>query len=215
MTKEQDEVLRTITQKNKICEFAMNVLGMDERRAEVFEKACADRFVWDGTLRFKGVNGEVPADDPQCTGFFQREYDFLVPEKKVEGHQAEIPADLIAKAKAGHVTAQGTVFKLLHGDNKDTPIENAKTRAKFDALMKGEKPKGDTTPKDKPRDTGGKFVANGDTNNPFTRLRSADGTVNAAAAAEIAGMTKALGTKKVEAIARAVGKTITGLPLRA
>ena len=100
--------------------------------------------------------------------FSARISDFLVPEKKVEGHQAEIPADLIAKAKAGHVTAQGTVFKLLHGDNKDTPIENAKTRAKFDALMKGEKPKGDTTPKDKPRDTGGKFVANGDTNNPLS-----------------------------------------------
>jgi hypothetical protein len=51
--------------------------------------------------------------------------------------------------------------------------------------------------------------------NPFLKLRRSDGSVDPALAAKVARMTASLGTKKTEAIARAVGKTITGLPLRA
>jgi hypothetical protein len=50
--------------------------------------------------------------------------------------------------------------------------------------------------------------------NPFLKLRRADGSVDPAMAAKVAKMTASLGTKKTEAIAKAVGKTITGLPLR-
>jgi hypothetical protein len=50
--------------------------------------------------------------------------------------------------------------------------------------------------------------------NPFSKMRNTDGTVNATAAAEVAGMVARLGTKKCEEIARAAGKTLSGLPLR-
>ncbi len=154
------EVLRKLEQKNKVAQFAMQVLGMDERRAEVFEKACGDRFVWDGTLRFKGASGEVPADDPQCTGFFQREYDFLVPAKKVEGEVPTLDPDLIEKAKAGNWTAKSQLFRTLH-EGKPKGAEN-ETRKQLDKLLAGETPK---------RDESGKFVASGhapDASNPFS-----------------------------------------------
>lgn len=51
--------------------------------------------------------------------------------------------------------------------------------------------------------------------NPFAKLRGADGKIDPTAAAKVDGLIKSLGTKKAEAIARAVGKTITGLPLQA
>jgi hypothetical protein len=156
------EVLRKLEQKNKIAEFAMNVLGMDERRAEVFEKACGDRFVWDGTLRFKGASGEVPADDPQCTGFFRREYDFLVPANKVEGEVPTLDPDLIAKAKAGNWTAKSQLFRTLHADKPKG--SEAETRKQLDQILAGETPKGDDN---RNRDAGGKFTPKDTTNNPW------------------------------------------------
>jgi hypothetical protein len=191
MTKEQDEVLRKITESNKIAEFAMNVLGMDERRAEVFQKACSDRFVWDGTLKFHGASGDVPADDPQCTGFFQREYDFLVPAKKVEGDAPTLDPDLIAKAKAGHMTAKSQLFRALH-EGKPKGAE-AETRAALDKLLAGDVPNSD-------RDAGGKFVPKGTGSNPW-----AAGSWNVT---EQGRLVKALGEAKAAGIARAAGSFI-------
>jgi hypothetical protein len=50
--------------------------------------------------------------------------------------------------------------------------------------------------------------------NPFLRLRRPDNTVDPAAAAKVDNLIKSLGTRKAEAIAKAVGRTITGLPLQ-
>jgi hypothetical protein len=61
----------------------------------------------------------------------------------------------------------------------------------------------------KPNGNGGDHSAN-----PFTKLRRADGSIDPAIADKVAGMTRAMGTQKVAAIAASVGKTITGLPLR-
>jgi hypothetical protein len=169
-----DEALRKLTEKNKIADFAMQTLGMDEIRADVFVKACGDRFVWDGTLRFKGASGEVPADDPQCTGFFRREYSFLVPPEKSEGdHGATLDPDLIAKARAVdakgrplNLAARGQLWRELHG-NKPRSAE-AETTAALDKILAGDN-SGETK-----RDDKGKFVANthaDDANNPFTRAK--------------------------------------------
>lgn len=167
-TKEQNaEVLRKLTKSNKIADFAMQVLHCDERRADAFTKVCGDFLRWDGTLQFKTASGAyVAADDPQCTGFFQREYDFLVPAAKVEGDAPVLDPDLIAKAKAGHMTARSQLFRELHkGKPKGTENE---TQVALDKILAGETPKGDDT---RNRDAGGKFVANGgtpDASNPFS-----------------------------------------------
>jgi hypothetical protein len=195
-TKEQnDEVIRRLTEQNKIAEFAMIVLGMDERRAEVFKLACGDRFVWDGTLRFKGASGEVPADDPQCTGFFEREYMGPVfgMTKKSEDKVPTLDPDLIAKAKAGHMTARSILFRELHaGKPKGTENE---TRKKLDQILAGETPKGDDN---RNRDAGGKFAPTA--NNPWS---AANWNVT-----EQGRLVKALGKDKAAGIARAAGSHI-------
>jgi hypothetical protein len=162
-----NEVLRKLTEKNKIADFAMSVLKMDETRTEVFIKACGDYFVWDGTLRFKGASGEVPADDERCTGFFRREYSFLIPAKPAgEDQQADIPAELVERART-NITARGQVYsKLYKGKGSE-----AATQAALDKLLKGEASKGDGDGERK-RDASGKFVPEGreaDASNPWSR----------------------------------------------
>jgi hypothetical protein len=149
------EMLRKLTETNKVADFGMKVLGMDEARAEVFVKACGDRFHYDGILQFKGVNGLVPVDDPQCVGFFQREYEFLCAPKSNGGDNAPaVPADVMEKALAGNVTAIGRV-NHIRGD-----ADYATTQR----FLAGERKSADT----RLRDDGGKFVANKDGgNNPW------------------------------------------------
>jgi hypothetical protein len=162
------EVTRKLTEKNKIADFAMQTLGMDEIRADVFVKACGDRFLWDGTLKFHGANGDVPADDPQCTGFFEREYSFLVPAKKsAEGdHGATLDPDLIAKAKGGNLTAKSQLFTALHAGKPRS--EEAATVAALDKILAGDN-SGETK-----RDDKGKFIAthaDDDRDNPFLKAK--------------------------------------------
>lgn len=152
------EIVRKLTEKNKIASFAMQTLGCDERRAEVFVKACADHFVWDGTLRFKGINGEVPVDDDECTGFFEREYDFLLPPKK-EPTELKVPIteELIASALDGNQTSRAQIFKI-RGDQ--TPAET-------DKFLQGERAKLSADPNgERQRDTSGRFAAKSD--NPWS-----------------------------------------------
>lgn len=201
---QQDEVLRKITEKNKVADFAVKVLKLEPMQAEVFSKACADRFVWDGvSLLFKGANGNVAADDEQCTGFFQREYGFLFPPKQAgsENH-AEIDPALLASARAGNMTARARIVRdSLNGDVK-----------RLDAVLADEG-NGDD---DAAANGGGISGAlNGHGSNPFTKLRDHTGKIVPAVEKQIQGMIRSMGTKKVAAIAAAVNKTITGLPLRA
>lgn len=200
--KDLDENLRKIAERGKVADFAVRVLKLEPMQADTFVKACADRFVWDGvSLQFKGANGNVPADDEQSIGFFAREYSFLMPAKQVgsEGH-ADIDPALLASARAGNVTDKGRVLRILNGDMKA-----------LDAVLadKGNGHDGSAAN----RGTGNGADAN--SSNPFTRLRDYNGKIVPAVEKQIEGMIRSMGTKKVAAIAAAVNKTITGLPLRA
>jgi hypothetical protein len=165
------EVVRKLTERNKVAEFAMQQLGLDERRADVFVKACGDFLKWDGTLQFKTASGNyVAADDPQCIGFFQREFDFLVPAKKVEGQQVgAVDPALIEKALAGNWTAKSQIFRQLHeGKAKGTEAE---TQAALDKLLADAAAKGNSGG-ERQRDESGKFVPKGgesDASNPWSR----------------------------------------------
>lgn len=55
----------------------------------------------------------------------------------------------------------------------------------------------------------------GASSNPFTRLLRPDGTRDESVAAHIVGMIRAMGTKKVEEIAAAVGRRLDGSPIPA
>jgi hypothetical protein len=170
MTTDTDkEVLRALTERNKVADYAMQVLGMDEKRAEAFVKVAGNYLRWEGAgLQFKTASGTyVAADDEQSTGFFRREFDYLIPEKKVEGQQAEIPPELIEKAKDGNWTARGRIFNLLFR-GKGSEDE---TKKQLDALLKGKTPK-DGGDGERKRDASGKFVIEGreaDASNPWSK----------------------------------------------
>ena len=159
-TDAEKELVRKLTETNKIADFGMQVLGMDERRAEAFIKVCGDYLKWDGTLQFKTASGAyVAADDEQCTGFFRREFDYLIPAKPAgEEQQAIIAPEMIEKART-NMTARGQVFNLLY-KGKGTEVE---TQAQLDKLLKGG---------ERERDANGRFVERGgepDASNPWSR----------------------------------------------
>jgi hypothetical protein len=161
------EVLRKLTEQNQIAKFAMKELRCDERRADALAKVAGQYLRWSGEtgLQFKTASGSyVDADDPQCIGFLSREFDFLIPAQTVEEQQADIPAELVERART-NMTARGQVYsKLYKGKGSE-----AETQATLDKLLKGEAPKGDGERK---RDASGKFVPEGreaDASNPWSR----------------------------------------------
>ena len=155
------EVLRQVTERNKIADYAMQILGCDERRADAFQKVAGDFLKWDGTLQFKTASGAyVAADDPQAKGFFEREFDFLVPKQASGGDNkaaAEVPADVLESALGGNLTAVGKVLRI-RGDA---------TMAETQKFLAGERAKGGDGDGDRNRDKGGRFVSDKG-NNPFT-----------------------------------------------
>lgn len=99
-----------------------------------------------------------------------------------------------------NITAQGTVVKLVGEDRA------AQIAASFGTTLGG---KSGTVPDSLKK-------GNGDdhSTNPFLKLRRPDGTIDPVIAERVAKMAKALPAKKLAGIAAAVGKTVTGLPLR-
>jgi hypothetical protein len=169
MTAQQDEVLRTAEKINRVAEFAMHVLGIEDRYADMFVKSQLDRFDWTGTvLMFNGPNGPtVAVDDPNCAGFFKREYPKLMPTENTEQRGAVNPA-LVAAAKTGSVTAKGQLFTALHGDRIHTPREDAKTMEELERVLKDSGAQDDGG---RDRDDKGRFEKknNSSHKNPFSR----------------------------------------------
>ncbi|MGH6670752.1 MAG: hypothetical protein ACRECV_02105 [Xanthobacteraceae bacterium] len=130
---ENDELIRKLTEKNLIAAFAADVLHCSDAQAEVFTKALADRFTYDGVqLQFKGVGGNVAATDPSCTGFLAREYGFLLPAKSAQEQISGIDPDVIARARTGNQTARGQIFAKLHDGKREN---EAATLKRVDALL--------------------------------------------------------------------------------
>jgi hypothetical protein len=119
----------------------------------------------------------------------------------VVGEAADKELFVKAFGESPSITARGTVLKKYGAER------TAQIAAEFGTTLTG-----------KPGKTPDSFKTNGNggdhSGNPFAKLRNADGTVNKQIEKEIGGMIARLGRTKVEAIARAAGKTISGLPLR-
>jgi hypothetical protein len=120
----------------------------------------------------------------------------------VSGEAADKELFVRAFGESPSLQAKGDVFK------KYGAARAAEIAAQFGTTVSGLKP-GKTPDSFKTNGNGGDHGGN-----PFNKLRNADGTVNKAVEKEIGGMIARLGRKKCEAIARAAGKTISGLPLR-
>lgn len=206
---DKDEVLRVITERNKIAQFAMDVLKCDERRAEAFVKVCGEYLKWDGTLQFKTASGSyIAADDPLCKGFFERNYEFLLPPKQAEQDVAQINPDTLARAVAGDLTAKGAVFRALHGDKP--PSAESETLATVNSLLQAERTK--TASDDekefaafkqwKARSNGGNHETN-----PWNAAgnTTASGRYTDAAIAKQLSFTRTVGPEKAASTAAAVG----------
>ena len=98
------------------------------------------------------------------------------------------------------ITARGQVLKKYGAER------TAEIAAAFGTTLTG---KAGKVPEGFKHTNGGDYSAN-----PFLKLRRADGSVDKQVEKEIGGMIARLGRKKCEDIARAAGKTISGLPLR-
>jgi hypothetical protein len=120
----------------------------------------------------------------------------------IAGEAADKELFVKAFGEVPSITAQGAVLK------KYGPERTAQIAAEFGTKIGTGKP-GKTPDSFKTNGNGGDHGGN-----PFNKLRNADGTVNKAVEKEIGRMVTVLGKKKCEDIARAAGKTISGLPLR-
>lgn len=121
-----------LAEKNQIAAYAMAHLGCDGRRAAAFAKTCGDYLEWTGVeLLFKGASGKTNAvTDPQAKGFFEREYEFLLPPKSAAQDVGTIDPATLASAVAGSITAKGAICLALNNDVAATEKLIAAERAK-------------------------------------------------------------------------------------
>jgi hypothetical protein len=207
--KELDTALRAQETKFRVESFLMK-LGASEEAAKLISSSPAElaRFQWDG-VNLKFGKGDLTAvDDPAAREFYTGgPYKGLFPapatKDDVENKPQMDPA-VVARARAGNVTARAILARDHFGSNLKA----------LDAAL-ADKANGD----DKVLSNGHDKSASRD--NPFYKLRDKDGKVVPAVQDRVAGMIRAMGTKKVMDIAANAkseaapyGLSISGLPLR-
>jgi hypothetical protein len=175
--------------------------GATDELAEVFAASQSAKFKWDGVaLTYNGKNAVDDADTKKH--FTEGALKPLFPESKApDNKEPKIPADTLAAAKAGDLTAVGRVFNILHGDQTKTPATIAAAKAALAAALAGK------SDDETARDDKGRFVADDASNkkpkpgehknNPWHQSNfniSAQGK-----------LLRAVGAEKAAAIAAAVG----------
>ncbi len=145
MTPTNEEILKQAAKEQKrqekkkqVIAFATGTLGLSGKKAKALRKLGSDYFkLADDGLRFRGAGDRLVAiDSKECTEFFKKKFDYLLTPvaDTATSEPGALDADLIEKART-NVTARGELFKQLHGNNIDTPIQNAVTKQKLDALL--------------------------------------------------------------------------------
>jgi hypothetical protein len=127
-----DEVLAAHDRVDRVHKFWKS-LGATDEQAATTAAAHADKFTWNGaTLEFQGK----PVADPDSgvrEWFTNNHLDFLLPPKSANADKPEVDSALLASAKSGNKTAEGQLFRALHGDKPKSAI--ADTQAALDALL--------------------------------------------------------------------------------
>jgi hypothetical protein len=205
-----------MSESNKELDVALNKLDVRYRTEDFLKRIGASdeaasllathpdtvaKFKWNGVvLSFNG--SDLPAIDDEAAkthflgGPFARLFTTADSGDKPGGDDsAQIDPAILARARAGNKTAYGQLWRHFNGDVK-----------RLNAVLT---PEGD----------GHDNFSNGhdptSTKNPFSKLRDPrTGKIDPAIEKQVASMVRSLGTKKTAEIAAAVGKTISGLPLR-
>jgi hypothetical protein len=114
-------------------------LGATDEQAITASATLAERFDWTGSVL--NFNGNAATADAVREHFAQSGYAFLLPPETAAADKApDVPADVLAAARAGSLTAKGRIFRIV------------KDHATVDALIAG-KAADDTA-----RDDKGRFV---------------------------------------------------------
>jgi hypothetical protein len=211
LTEEAKAKLLALDKEARIVEL-FEGYGSDERQRLLASKSFGDRFEWNGArLTFKLDDEKVVATDPRVREHFQKQWEFLLPPYKAaddgnNGGGAEVDPLLVEAAlRTVNVTQRGKLVTALGGD-----IAKANELARSYGLrdihdrragikpanVSNEKPGGDKTSK-----------GNGKSTNPW-REESWDVAAQGRVIAQ-------LGVKKATEIAKAAGRSVTGVKLPA
>jgi hypothetical protein len=133
-TAEFDEAMNKIDRVDRVAKYAKS-LGATDELAEVFAASQAAKFKWDGVqLTFEGRN--VVDDAATKTHFTEGPLKPLFPTATATNKdKPDVAPVLLAAAKAGNKTAEGQLFRELHGDKPKSLI--AETQAALVELLAG------------------------------------------------------------------------------
>jgi len=203
--KELDAALLKLETKRRFESFLIK-LGASEDAAKLIASSPDQikNVVWDGVnLRF-GKSDLAAVDDPAAKSYFTDgpfKGLFAVAADKSDGDgDPQLDPALVESARGGNYTAKGRLLVALKGD-----------AVALDKILVVK------------RDGDDKTALNGHSgrDNPFSKLRKPDGTIDKAVERRIGDMIAAMGHKKVSDIARAakspaapLGLSLTGLPLK-
>lgn len=183
MTEALDKELMRIDRIDRVHKFFKSIGSTDEQAATA-AAAHAEKFVYDGAvLTFQG---KPVADENNGVAewFVANNLHFLLPAKAAD-NASDIPADLIASAKAGNMTSYSKIVRE-HG------------KAAADSVVAA-KPAADDASKDDA------------SKNPW---RVADFRTNKDAQLRAANIIRSLGTRVAAGFAKSAGKDLSGAPLR-
>ncbi len=215
-TEHVNKFLHNLDVEEKLYQWAES-LGCSPKQQTAFMKAFNDEkiFRWTG-VRMEWVHGDgttsIATSDPNCLKWLQQEYDFLLPPKpvvsddRVANALAHIAIDpsIVEKALDGNLTSRGQIAVALSQGGK-VDVETVDLFLAAEAKKRGRSDGRPIINKQKSLDYRG--------DNPFTRLRLPDGSVNKEAEREIAAVTENQGFAETKRLADAAGVNLSGHPL--
>lgn len=178
-----EKVLRNL-ERNTLVEKFMLSIGCNDAQASTVAKAYSERFTYDGAaLNFQG-KPVIDARDDVVAHFKSAKLDFLLPPEK-ELKRLDVDPALLAKAKAGNMTARSQLF-----------VQVGRDQSKLDDLLAAKSD--DIT--DPVKDTEAKKNKTAHASNPFHKSNWN--------LTKQSALLRAVGPAKCAAIAAAVGVTI-------
>jgi hypothetical protein len=212
-TEPVNKFLHNLDVEEKLYQWAES-LGCSPKQHTAFMKAFNDEkiFRWTG-VRMEWVHGDgttsIATSDPNCLKWLQQEYGFLLPTPKPVDDRLSnalahiaIDAAIVEKALDGNLTSRGQIAVALSNGGK-VDVETVDLFLAAEAKKRG-------------RSDGRPIINNkhdytGD--NPFSRLRLPDGSINREAEREIAAITETKGFGETKRLADAAGVNLSGHPL--
>jgi hypothetical protein len=186
--------LQKLDTRHHVHDYLKTIGASDDAAALIASSEQVRQFEWNGAVLTWKASGEPAAHSSAAKEHFTKgPFKTLFASGKDPGGHKDPQLDpaLVDAARGGNLTARGRLLRTLNGD---VEALNGILAAQGNA--------------------DGNLSNGHDSTNPFLRLRDPrTGGINTEVQQKISGMIRSLGTAKVTAIAKAVGMTLSGLPL--